>query len=305
MGEKKPYLPVFVGSTFADLQLYRRAVQDALTQLETIVRGMEHFGSKPGRPMDECLRIVESCKVYIGIFGMRYGSIPDDSDRSMTHLEYDEAQRLELPSLIYIIDEENQPILPKHVETGAGAEKLRTLKEQMKKRHVTSFFTTPEDIRARILHDMPELLKEIGAEVSGDLALSEAPSDPEILRQFELLPKMFAGRQVAIEFINDGDFRSAYAEECRALGLEVGASVFAVVTLGTGSRLRIFGERDMALALCTLPKNARVYTMAITAFGAYNRVDWTDDGPMITPEVETGLIVKEIVRIEPKDERLA
>jgi len=305
MGEKKPYLPVFVGSTFADLQLYRRAVQDALTQLETIVRGMEHFGSKPGRPMDECLRIVESCKVYIGIFGMRYGSIPDDSDRSMTHLEYDEAQRLELPSLIYIIDEENQPILPKHVETGAGAEKLRTLKEQMKKRHVTSFFTTPEDIRARILHDMPELLKEIGAEVSGDLALSEATSDPEILRQFELLPKMFAGRQVAIEFINDGDFRSAYAEECRALGLEVGASVFAVVTLGTGSRLRIFGERDMALALCTLPKNARVYTRAITAFGAYNRVDWTDDGPMITPEVETGLIVKEIVRIEPKDERLA
>jgi hypothetical protein len=303
MGEKKPYLPVFVGSTFADLQLYRRAVQDALTQLETIVRGMEHFGSKPGRPVDECLRIVESCKVYIGIFGMRYGSIPDDSDRSMTHLEYDEAQRLELPSLIYIIDEENQPILPKHVETGPGAEKLRALKEQLKKRHVTSFFTTPEDLRARVLHDVPELLKEIGAEVSGDLALSEVTSDPEVLRQFELLPKMFAGRQVTIEFVNDGDFRSGYAEECRALGLEVGASVFAVVTLSTGSRFRIFGERDMALALCTLPKNARVYATAMTAFGAYNRVDWTDDGPMITPEVETGLIVKEILRIEPKDEK--
>jgi hypothetical protein len=302
MGEKKPYLPVFVGSTFADLQLYRRAVQDALTQLETIVRGMEHFGSKPGRPVDECLRIVESCKVYIGIFGMRYGSIPDDYDRSMTHLEYDEAQRLELPSLIYIIDEENQPILPKHVETGPGAEKLRALKEQLKKRHVTSFFTTPEDLRARILHDVPELLKDIGAEIRDDLALSETTSDTEVLRQFELLPKMFAGRQVTIEFVNDGDFRSAYAEECRALGLEVGASVLALVTLSTGSRLRIFGERDMALALCMLPKNARVHTRAITAFGTYNRVDWTDDGPVTTPEVETGLIVKEIIRMEPKDE---
>ena len=30
VGEKKPYLPVFVGSTLADLQLYRRAVRDAL-----------------------------------------------------------------------------------------------------------------------------------------------------------------------------------------------------------------------------------------------------------------------------------
>src|SRR4029453_7937331 len=118
VGEKKPYVPVFVGSTFADLQLYRRAVRDALAQLEAIVRGMEHFGSKPGRPVDECLRVVASCKVYTGLFGMRYGSIPEGCDRSMTHLEYDEAQRLELPSLIYMIDEENQPLLPKYIETG-------------------------------------------------------------------------------------------------------------------------------------------------------------------------------------------
>jgi hypothetical protein len=303
MGEKKPYIPIFVGSTFVDLQSYRRAVRDALAQLEAIVRGMEHFGSKPGSPGDECLRVVRSCEVYIGIFGMRYGSIPDGYDRSMTHLEYDEAQRLELPSLIYIIDEENQPLLPKYIETGPGAEKLREFKEQLKKRHVVSFFTTPEDLRARILHDVPELLKEIGAEISGHIALPETPSDTEVLQQFELLPKMFAGMQVTIEFVSDSDFRSAYAEECAALGLEMGACVFAFVTLSTGSRVRIFGERDVALALCTLPKKARVHARAVTAFGVYKRVDWTDDGPMTTPEVETGLIVKEIIRTEPKAAR--
>ena len=74
-GAKKPYLPVFVGSTSADLQLYRRAVRDALAQLEAIVRGMEHLGSRPGCPVDECLRAVGSCQVYLGIFAMRYGSI--------------------------------------------------------------------------------------------------------------------------------------------------------------------------------------------------------------------------------------
>jgi hypothetical protein len=169
-----------------------------------------------------------------GIFAMRYGSIPDGYDHSMTHLEYDEAQRLELPSLIYIIDEENQPILPKHVETGAGAEKLRALKEQLKKRHVVSFFTTPEDLRARILHDVPELLKEMGAEISGDLELPEAPSDAEVLQQFVKLPKLFAGKQVTVEFINNGDFRSAFAEECAALGLEIGASVVTRAQLSTG-----------------------------------------------------------------------
>ncbi len=118
-----PYVPVFVGSTFIDLKPYRSATEAALVQLETIVRGMEYFGSKPGTPVEECLRVVRSCKIYIGIFGMRYGSIPKGFDKSMTHLEYDEAQTAKLPSLIYIIDEENQPIIPKHIEFGTWRSK--------------------------------------------------------------------------------------------------------------------------------------------------------------------------------------
>lgn len=119
----RPNVPVFVSSTFTDMQNYRRRVRDALTQLETIVRGMEQFGSKPGSRVEECLQVVRSCQLYVGIFGMRYGSIPDGYDESMTHLEYDEAQRLDLLLLIYILDD-NQPIPAKDVETGPGAEKL-------------------------------------------------------------------------------------------------------------------------------------------------------------------------------------
>lgn len=295
VGEQKPYVPVFVGSTFSDLQPWRRAVRDALAQLEAIVRGMEQFGSKPGSPVDECLQVVRSCKVYIGVFGMRYGSVPDGHERSMTHLEYEEAQRVGLPALIYIIDEENQPLLPKHVETGPGAAKLVSLKEELKKRHVVSFFTTPEDLRGRILHDLPQLLKDIGAEVRGEVSSIEATTDIEVLRQFELLPKMFSGRGVTIEFLASGDFRTAYPEACKALGLEIGATVFDSVKSTVGGQLRVFGERDVALALCRLPRNATVRARAVTAFGVYKRVDWDDHGPVSTPDTEAGLVVKEIL----------
>ncbi len=98
VGETKQHVPIFVGSTFKDLKDYPRAVTDALTQLETIIRGMEFFGSEPRSPVEECLRVVRSCQIYIGIFAMRYGSVPDDHDLSMTHLEYEEAQRRSLPS---------------------------------------------------------------------------------------------------------------------------------------------------------------------------------------------------------------
>jgi hypothetical protein len=97
----RPNVPVFVSWTFTDLQVYRRKIKDALTQLGVIVRGTEQFGSKPGSPVEECIKVVQSCQLYVGIFGMRYGSVPDGYDKSMTHIEYDEAQRLSLPSLIY------------------------------------------------------------------------------------------------------------------------------------------------------------------------------------------------------------
>jgi hypothetical protein len=92
-------------------------------------------------------------------FRHRYGSIDEESGKSMTHVEYDEAQRLGLPTLIYIIDEECQPILPKFVDTGENAQLLRDLKEEIKKKYQVSFFTTPEDLAKRIARIYHRCLK--------------------------------------------------------------------------------------------------------------------------------------------------
>lgn len=165
IGGPKQYVPIFVSSTHEDLKDYRTAVREALHRLEIIVRGMEYFGSKPGSPKDECLKAVKSCRVYIGIFAMRYGSIDKKTGKSITHLEYEEAQRLGLPTLIYLIDEENQPVLPKFVDIGENARKLADLKAELKQRLTVSFFTTPEDLAKRITQDLPPILQDIGVEI--------------------------------------------------------------------------------------------------------------------------------------------
>lgn len=299
LGGVKPYVPVFVGSTFNDMKLYRRAAQDALVQLETIVRGMEHFGSKPGTPVDECLRIVRSCKVYIGVFGMRYGSVPDGFDKSMTHLEYEEAQTAKLPSLIYVIDEDNQPVLPKYVEIGPGAQRLEQLKVELKKRHLVSLYTTPDDLKSRILHDLPQVMKEMGEEVSGELEAEQHQNEADLLREFALLPKVFSGRPLIIEFVTKGGFKAAFPEACRALGLEIGATVFDRVKFTKGGDERVFAERDHALTLCRLPKGTKIRARAVTAFGVYDRIDYLDE-PVGTPEVETGLVLRQILETSPK-----
>lgn len=167
----KNSVPVFVSSTFVDLQPYRTAVREVLHRLEAVVRGMEYFGALPETPKNECLRIVRSCRFYVGIFAMRYGSIDPESGKSLTQMEYEEAQRLRLPSLIYLLDEERQPILPKHIEFGESAEKLREFKRTLRANHVVSFFTTPEDLAVRVSQDLPVLVEREGTIVQrGELA---------------------------------------------------------------------------------------------------------------------------------------
>jgi hypothetical protein len=156
---------VFIGSTFEDLQPHRTAVLEALHRLEVAIVGMEYFGSQPHAPIDACLAGVARCHAYVGIFAMRYGTIDPVHGKSITQLEYEEAQRLGLPSLIYLLDEERQPVLPKYVDTGSSAEMLKELKQGLKKRHVVSPFTTPDDLAKRIVLDVPPLAGGAGVEV--------------------------------------------------------------------------------------------------------------------------------------------
>jgi hypothetical protein len=204
---------------------------------------------------------------------------------------------LGLPSLIYILNE-NQPIPPKDVETGIGAEKLEALKDQLKKRHTVGFFTTPEDLQARIMHDVPAQLESMGVEIADGLVKAEETSDRDVLKDFAILPKLFRGRQITIEFQLQ-NVRSAYPEDCIALRLEHGAAVASHVTISSGQSFYVYGEREIALALLKLPKNTFVKARANTAFGTCTQAMWTDDGPIPETRAETGLIITAILHTEP------
>jgi len=112
----KTCISVFVSSTYEDLKEHREEVLNVLHKFETFPYGMEFFGATFNTPLEECLEKVGASQIYIGIFAHRYGSIETKSGKSFTQLEYEEAQRLRLPSLIYIIDD-NHPVQPKCIET--------------------------------------------------------------------------------------------------------------------------------------------------------------------------------------------
>jgi len=237
--------PVFVGSTFTDLQPHRDAVRAALHRLEAVVRGMEYFGSLPATPKDECLRIVRSCKVYVGIFAMRYGSVDLATGKSLTQLEYEEAQRINLPSLIYLIDEERQPVLPKHIEFGEGSEKLRLFKAKLREHHVVSSFTTPDDLAVKVTTDLPALASRNGYEVRAGELSKIVNSLPRIdwlnEERFEFLKGKIG--ETAKQFPSDAVLREAL--EFILTGDRMAASFLVVRTTKLGLRESIDLLRDV------------------------------------------------------------
>jgi len=239
---KEQHVPIFVGSTFEDLQEHRKKVREALNRLGTYVNGMEQFGATTESPLDTCLAEVRASRIYVGIFGMRYGSIPEGYEKSFTHLEYEEAQKLKLPSLIFIFDEKT-PVLTAYIDTDEKNPKLKLFKKQLlasNNTHTCDFFSTPDDLATKVSTAVAkelrklEVRKEIEIEDGLEEAIPQQSTLPAatILRRANILPKRWDGIEFVAEFCNasqkPGYFISPQESSegyCRALGIPHGHSV--------------------------------------------------------------------------------
>ena len=188
-------VPVFVSSTYEDLIPYRNEVQRVLIRLEQIIKGMEYFGSSHKKPLDVCLETVRNCKVFVGIIGMRYGSIEETTEKSFTQLEYEEAIKNKIPTLMYIIDE-NHPISPRFVDKDERAALLSDFKAIITKNHTISYFTTPEDLGKKLssdLLDVLESLDDIKIEYNDNVNAKE--NFDEVFKKFIFRPAKYSAQE--------------------------------------------------------------------------------------------------------------
>jgi hypothetical protein len=188
-------IKVFVSSTYEDLKDYRneciRVLDRLRDELDIDCVGMETFGADDSPPKEYCLRRVQDSDMYVGIFGMRYGSIDEETGASITELEYRKAEEKRLPCLIYLMEEKHTLIRPEHVDTGPKAEKLQNLKRELSntsRGHMVGFFWSPENLAAQLAVDLFRGLKMLrGDTLSGlrkriDRAILRGPASSTIWR---------------------------------------------------------------------------------------------------------------------------
>lgn len=300
--QERMNVPIFVSSTYEDLKAYRDEVERSIICMNQTIKGMEFFGSTPERPLDKCLQTVRECKLYIGIIGMRYGSVEEDSGKSFTELEYDEAVKNRIPVLIYILDE-NHPIASRFVDKGEGAEKLEAFKSRLKKAHVVSSFTTPADLGKKVTQDlMNELKKDRAIEDS----LRTLPSDTEggnyeILRGFLRRPYKYYGQEIILDMqLTPNQTSSVKVALCKGLGLQVGdvSGIRATAKSPDGkesSSIQLFGEGEMADWIDSVrePRSARL--KGRLSYCVLKEDTKHDDGVILKDFMYTRMILLDVI----------
>ena len=155
---------VMISSTTQDLSAHREATIDAVWRARMYALAMESEAAKAHvDAISFSMKMVDEAEVYIGIFGLRYGYIPDDAVRnpkhlSITELEYWRAVERDIPILIFIMGDDH-PISAKDKaseENSESRQKLQALKTVMETKHFVGYFNSVEDLRTQVISGAPD-----------------------------------------------------------------------------------------------------------------------------------------------------
>lgn len=157
MLQEMPRLDVMISSTSRDLLKQREVAAKAAQKSGYFAVQMEDLGAKTGEDaISISLKMVDEADVYIGIFGTRYGFIPDAARNpekvSITEMEYRKAKKSGMPILIFLMDDEHPAAKDSSLETDTEArEKLKQLKDELKTNHIVGFFKSDNELANLII----------------------------------------------------------------------------------------------------------------------------------------------------------
>jgi len=302
-------VPIFISSTYGDLIPYREEVQRVLLRLEQIVKGMEYFGSNPESPLEVCLKSVRESRIFVGIIGMKYGSVEETNKKSFTQLEYEEAIKQRIPTLIYIISEE-QPIPSKYVDTGDTAKSLLEFKKTLMKKHTITYFTTPEDLGKKLTQDLYDILATLDEiKLSGSIANVTAENFQEIFKKFMFRPAKHALQEgnLTIKVTNaPKSCGSIKANVITALGMTLGDTVCVQVRVIDENTLEslsdtllyLYGERELGDWLEQVPTDTIAFIKTRLEYSITKEITPYDGGTVLRDVAYSSLVLLAVVSEE-------
>jgi hypothetical protein len=148
---------VYLSSTFRDLRACRQSVAEAIRLLGHQDVAMEHYGAEPRPPLEKCLKDVEACEVYVGIFGRRFGWIPQGSMQSITEQEYRQAAKSKKDILVFLLDEDASGWSEPEDEPADAKARLAKLRAELSEKFLAARFSSCDELAIKVIAALANL----------------------------------------------------------------------------------------------------------------------------------------------------
>ena len=152
-----------VSSTFKDLEEHRAKLIKTLHRQKLFAIEIEDRSSKPDDDViPSSLNMVRDASGYIGLTSHRYGQVPEDDERnpgaySMTRLGFEEAKRLGLPTLIFVMGADH-PVKAGDVEIGPEKRvNLEAFRQRAEDGRIYVGFENLEEFVRQAIHNVSNL----------------------------------------------------------------------------------------------------------------------------------------------------
>jgi hypothetical protein len=219
------YSGVMISSTFTDLLEHRAELMKALEKEEFFPIGMERYVINPKDDViSSSLGMVRKSRAYIGLIGHRYGQVPVCPERnphahSVTELEFEEAQKLKRPTLVFIMGDKHLCTIENFETDAQKRDKLSDFKTRAKDGRIYVEFQSLHDFTEQAIHAVAKLRRYLEEETpsSATSTLSPTPSHCVIKSDSDPIPvppalyaeppyigsHQFLGRKAQLEVLDD------------------------------------------------------------------------------------------------------
>ena len=172
------------------------AAEAAVSRAGDAVADMAYFTSRGDKPASYCRDVVRGCDVYVGLIGLRYGSpVRDKPEVSYTQLEFDAATDMEMPRLVFLLDEDVVVAIPPGRLFDGDPDlqaRQRSFRARLLDAGVTAArFASPDRLELLLL----QALKEIREADDTTHVKGQAAAAPVALAQLPALVAGFTGRE--------------------------------------------------------------------------------------------------------------
>jgi hypothetical protein len=149
---------VFVSSTSDDLREQRQKIWESLVSLDYIVSGMEAFPATSDAQFAYIKQQIAQSDYYVLIIAGRYGTILENG-LSYTEREFDYAQELGLPTLVFLHKDIASLAISKTDQDQQKMESLKAFREKASRNRLCSYWSTPDELALNVVKALQSAIK--------------------------------------------------------------------------------------------------------------------------------------------------